>query len=256
MMLNEATLSKLRNMKLQAIGDAFNEQLTGKLYEQMPFEERFGILVDLEWTRRENNRLGRLIKNAGFPIRNASLEDLDFTTRNIDRNLIASLSACNYIFDRRNVLLLGPTGGGKTFLATALGTAAVRKKLAVKYYRMPDLLTELAIAHEEGTHRKLIKQLAKIPLLILDEWLLFPLTVNEARDIFDLVEYRKDFGAVIICSQFEVKGWHPKIGEDCAADAICDRISARSTTIRLEPIESMRRTIAKRDAAQEADGNT
>jgi DNA replication protein DnaC len=254
-MLNETTMTKLRAMKLQAIGDAFNDQFTDKIYEQMPFEDRFGILVDMEWTRRENNRLGRLIKNAGFPMRNACLEDLDFSTRNIDKNLMASLSTCNFIFDRRNLLILGPTGGGKTFLATSLGMAAVRKKLAAKYYKTPDLLTELAVARGEGTLRKLFKQLTKIPLLILDEWLLFPLTVNEARDIFDLLEYRKDFGAVLICSQFEVKGWHSKIGEDCVADAICDRISAKSTTIRLEPTESMRRTIAKRETAQTTDGN-
>jgi DNA replication protein DnaC len=168
---------------------------------------------------------------------------------------MASLSTCNFVFDRRNLLILGPTGGGKTFLATALGMAAVRKKLAAKYYKTPDLLTELAIARGEGVLRKLFNHLAKVPLLILDEWLLFPLTVNEARDLFDLLENRKDFGAVIICSQFEVKGWHPKIGEDCVADAICDRISAKSTTIRLEPAESMRRTLAQRETEQATDGN-
>jgi len=246
-MLNEVTMTKLRSMNLQALGDAFHDQLTGKLCEQMPFEDRFGLLVDIEWTRRENNRLNRLIKKAGFPMRNACLEDLDFTTRDIDKNLIANLSNCNFIFDQRNLLLLGPTGAGKTYLATALGMAAVRKKFTAKYYRTPDLLTELAIARGEGNIRKLIKQLTKFTLLILDEWLLFPLTENEARDIFDLVEYRKDFGAMIICSQFELKGWHPKIGELCVADAICDRISAKSTTVKLEPRESMRRTIARRE---------
>jgi DNA replication protein DnaC len=181
---------------------------------------------------------------------NACLEDLDYTTRKIDKNLIATLSTCNYIFDRRNLLILGPTGGGKTFLAAALGMTAVRKKLTTKYYRTPDLLTDIAIARGEGDIRKFFKQLAKISLLILDEWLLFPLTDNESRDIFDLMEYRKDYGAVIICSQFEKKGWHPKIGETCVADAICDRISAKSTTIKLEPFESMRRTMANREAAQ------
>ena len=144
-------------------------------------------------------------------------------------------------------MLLGPTGGGKTFLATALGMASVRNRLATKYYRTQDLLTELAIARAEGTSRKLIKQLTKFKLLILDEWLLFPLTLDESRDMFDLIEYRKDSGAVIICSQFEIKGWHSKIGEACVADAICDRISAKSTTIKLEPKESMRRTMAKRE---------
>jgi DNA replication protein DnaC len=123
----------------------------------------------------------------------------------------------------------------------------VRKKFSVKYYRTPDLLSDIAMARAEGVQRKFLRQLAKFPLLILDEWLLFPLTENESRDIFDLMEYRKDFGAVIICSQFERKGWPPKIGEPCVADAICDRISAKCTTIRLEPVESMRRTVAKRE---------
>lgn len=250
-MLNEATMKKLREMNLQAIGDAFNDQLVDKTYEQMPFEERFGILVDIEWTRRENNRLTRLIKNAGFPMRNACLEDLDYTTRKIDKSLIANLSACNYIFEQRNLLILGPTGGGKTFLATAFGMAAARKKLTVRYYRTPDLLTDLAVARGEGEIRKFLKRLAKVSLIILDEWLLFPFTENESRDIFDLLEYHKDYGAVIICSQFDLKGWHPKIGEPCVADAICDRISAKSTTIKLEPVESMRRTLAKRETAQD-----
>jgi DNA replication protein DnaC len=127
---------------------------------------------------------------------------------------------------------------------------AARKKLTVKYYRTPDLLTDLAIARGEGDIRKFLKRLSKVSLLILDEWLLFPLNPSESRDVFDLFEYRKDHGAVIVCSQFEVKGWHPKIGEDCVADAICDRISARSTTIKLEPMESMRRTLVKRESAQ------
>ena len=249
-MLNEMTMTKLRSMNLQSLGDAFHDQLTGKDCEQMPFEDRFGLLVDLEWTRRENNRLKRLIKKALFPIRNACLEDLDFTNRDIDKNLIASLSTCNYIFEQRNLLIFGPTGGGKTYLATALGMAAVRKKLAAKYYRTPELLTELSIARSEGNIRKLIKQLTKFTLLILDEWMLFPLAENEARDIFDLIEYRKDFGAMIICSQFEIKGWHSKIGETCVADAICDRISAKSTTIKLEPKESMRRTMSKNETAK------
>jgi len=114
-MLNETTMKKLRDMKLQAVGDAFNDQLIDKNYEQMPFEDRFGLLVDTEWARRENNRLKRLIKNAGFPTQNACLEDLDYTTRRIDRNLIATLSACNYIIDRRNLLILGPTGAERHF---------------------------------------------------------------------------------------------------------------------------------------------
>jgi len=249
-MLNESTMTKLRSMKLASLGEAFNEQLTDKMYESMSFEERFGLLVDIEWIRRKNNRLVRLTKNATFPMSNACLEDLDYSTRKIDKNLIASLSTNNYIFDRRNIIVLGPTGGGKTFLASALGMEAVKRKFAVKYYRTPELLTELAIARGEGDVRRLLKRLSKIPLLILDEWLLFPLTASESRDIFDLFEYRKDYGAVIICSQFEVKGWHPKIGEDCVADAVCDRISAKSTTIKLEPMESMRRTLAKRESVQ------
>ena len=249
-MLNEATTKKLRSMNLQAISEAFNDQLIDKLCDHMPFEDRFGLLVDVEWTRRENNRLARLIKKAGFPSGSACLEDLDYTTRKLDKNLIANLSTCNYINDRQNLLLLGPTGGGKTYLATALGMAAVRKRLTAKYYRTPDLLAELAIARGEGTYRKFVKQLSKIALLIMDEWLLFPLTENEARDLFDLIDSRKDWGAMIICSQFDIMGWHTKIGESCVADAICDRISAKSKTVKLEPQESMRRTIAKRETSQ------
>jgi DNA replication protein DnaC len=248
-MTDEATIGKMRAMNLASMADDFASQLLDKNFERMSFEERFGLLIDGEWTRRENNRLGRLIKNAKYAIGGACVEDIDYSTREIDRKLIARLSTCNYIHDRRNLVILGPTGGGKTYLANALGMAASRKKLSVQYCKTTDLLAELAVLggdHKE--RRRKLDKLAKISLLILDEWLLFPLTDIEARDLFDLIDGRKDNGAVIICSQFEIKGWYDKIGDETVADAIIDRISAKSQMIKLEPKDSMRKLMAKKEA--------
>jgi DNA replication protein DnaC len=252
-MTDEQTITKMRAMKLMSMADDYNTQILDKNYEQMSFEERFGIIIDNEWTRRENNRLSRLIKNANYSIKSACLEDLDYSTRNIDQKLITRLSGCNYIFERRNILLLGPTGGGKSYLANALGITASRRKLTVKYYKTADLLAELGMLRVDHTERRrMLKKLAKLSLMILDEWLLFPLTDLEARDLLDLIDERKDYGAVIICSQFEMQGWFEKIGDVQVADAIIDRINAKSYSIKLEPKDSMRIFAAKIETDQEA----
>jgi DNA replication protein DnaC len=252
-MTDEATISKMRAMKFISMADDFNSQILNKNYEQMSFEERFGIIIDNEWTRRENNRLSRLIKNANYSIKSACLENLDYSSRDIDRKLITRLSDCNYIFEQRNIVLLGPTGGGKTYLANALGIAASRKKLSVRYYKTTDLLTELAILSADPMERRrFLNKLTKISLLILDEWLLFPLTDMETKDLFSLIDERSNYGAVIICSQFEMKGWFEKIGDVAVADAIIDRINAKSYTIKLEPKDSMRIFVAKKEEKPEA----
>lgn len=224
-MLDNNTVSKLREMKLGVMASAFNHQLGNNDFLEMSFEERVGLLVDAEWTSRQNNRMSRLVRNAGFSIPEASLEDIEYhPDRELDKNLITRLGTCNFVDEHHNVIIMGATGGGKTYLANAFGVAAARKLYSVRYIRLPDLLGELAIARAEGTYRKVMKGFKQVELLILDEWLLYPLKDAEAREVLELAEARYKRASTIFCSQFDIGGWHQKIGEPTLADAICDRI--------------------------------
>jgi DNA replication protein DnaC len=239
-MLNENTVMKLHEMKLSGMAEALDIQMRDKDFEQLSFEERFGLIVDAEHSKRQNNRITRLIKDAGYVI-NACIEDIEYhEDRKIDRNLIKRLSTCNYIHSRQNVIILGPTGSGKSFLANALGMAASRMRISVRYAKLPDLLSELAVARGEGRYRKCLKHYLNAKLLILDEWLLFPLSMEESRDLFDLIDVRHSEGSTILCSQFDVSGWHAKIGEPTLADALCDRIVHNAHKIIIGGKDSMR----------------
>ena len=143
--------------------------------------------------------------------------------------------------DCNNIIVLGATGSGKTYLSCAIGMAASRNFLTVRYVRLPELLAELAVARAEGTYRKVIKQYKQVKLLVLDEWLLYPLKEFESRDLLEIVESRHKRASTIYCSQFEVRGWHDKIGEPTLADAICDRIVHDSYTIVIDGVDSMRK---------------
>ena len=224
-MLENNTIAKLREMKLSTMATALEHQLGDSKFHELSFEERIGLLVDAEWTARQNNRLARLTRNAGLSQPEASLEDIEYhPDRELDKALIVRLSTCNFVEEHHNLIIMGATGGGKTYLANAFGNAAARKLYTVRYARLPDLLGELAIARAEGTYRKVMKSLKKVNLLILDEWLLYPLKDSEARDLLEIAEARYKRASTIFCSQFDIGGWHQKIGEPTLADAICDRI--------------------------------
>lgn len=202
-MLTENTITKLQQMRLGAMANAFREQLMDPNMASLPFEDRFGLLVDQEWATRKSNHLRKLIKNAGFAGPGACVEDIEYhADRNLDKAQIARFATCTYITEHHNILLLGATGSGKTYLACALGMAAARNFLTVKYIRLPELLTELAIARGNGTFRKVIQQYKKCSLLILDEWLLYPLKETEARDLLEIAEARHKTSSTIFCSQF------------------------------------------------------
>lgn len=240
-MLTETTVNKLHEMKLSVMASAFKEQLEDNNFSAMSFEERLGLLVDMEWTARKNNRLQKLIRGATYAMPNACIENIEYHgDRNLDKAQIARLSSCQYIAECHNIIILGATGSGKTYLSNAFGMAASRNFYTVKYVRIPDLLGELAIARGEGTYRKVIAKYKQVKLLILDEWLLFPPKESEARDILEIVEGRHKKASTIFCSQFEVAGWYHKIGEPTLADAICDRIVHDSYTILIGGKESMR----------------
>lgn len=241
-MVNEPTVRKLHEMRLSAMAESFQAQLLDPGFQELSFEERFSMLVDLEWARRKSNRLAALIRKADFQQTNACIEDVEYhADRKLDRTQILRLGTSAYIHDKHNIIIMGASGAGKTYLACALGIAACRNFLPVKYIRLPELLNELAVARGEGIFRRVLKAYKKVPLLILDEWLLVSLKESEARDVLEIVEGRHDTASTIFCSQFAPGGWHSKIGESTLADAILDRIVHSSYTITIEGTDSMRK---------------
>jgi len=241
-MVNEATISRLYEMKLSAMAASYRQQTGDGGINRLSFDERFGLLVDTEWTVRKNNRLKRLIRSAGFPISGACIEDIEYRVdRKLDREQIIQLSACTYIVEKHNVIILGATGAGKTYLGCALGMAACRNFYSVKYIRLPDILNELSAARGEGIFQKVMQAYKKIDLLILDEWLLSPLTDLESRDLLEIVEARHSRCSTIFSSQFNPAGWQIKIGEGPLAEAILDRIIHDSFTLIIDGEQSMRK---------------
>lgn len=241
-MLNNTTSEKLREIKLFAMEEAFREQLKGREFLDMSFEDRFGILVDREWLCRKNNRLERLIKNSNYCYSDACLENIEYhADRNLDKNQITRLGTCSYIDEHHNIIILGATGSGKTFMANAFGIAANRNFYTVKYIRLPELLDELALARGDGSYHKAIKKYKQVNLLILDEWLMLPLNEIEARDLLEIIESRYKKASTIFSSQFDIDGWYTKIGYPALADAICDRIAHDSYTIVIKGDDSMRK---------------
>lgn len=240
-MINESTNNKLIEMHLTAMADAFRIQLDDKTMKDVPFEDRFGMLVDVEYTSRKNNRLKRLIRNAELEQPDASIVGIDYKSgRKLNKTLIGRLAACDYIVENRNVFITGATGSGKTYMACAFGMEACKQYFSVKYVRLPDLLVDLQAAREEGCFSDVLKKYTKPTLLILDEWLLIRLNESEARNLFELIHKRRKKTSTIFCSQFREDEWYDRLcnaEENTLADAIMDRISYDSYKVNIESID-------------------
>lgn len=239
-MLNEQTLEKLYAMKLNGMADAFKDQLQQPNINDLPFEDRFALLVDLQWTWKEDRRMKRLLSNAKLKI-NACVEDIDYKTpRGLDKSVILTLAACEWIRNAQNIIITGPTGGGKTYLACALANRACRSGYSAFYIRIPRLFQELAIAKADGTYAKLMSKLAKTKVIILDDLGLAPMTSPERRDLLEVIEDRHGLASTIVATQLPIKNWHDNIRDPTIADAILDRLIHSAHKINLKG-ESMRK---------------
>lgn len=239
-MTNQSTINKLIEMRLSNMADAFRNQLSDPRMKEIPFEDRLGMLVDIEYTSRKNNRLRRLIRKAELDQPDASIMEINYSSgRKLNKSLLQRLATCEYITEHRNIFITGATGGGKTYIACAFGMEACKQYYTVKYVRLPDLLLDLEIARSEGTYKKVMDKYTKPMLLILDEWLLLRLSESESKDIFELLHKRRKKSSTIFCSQFRQDGWYDQLGGDNStiADAILDRIVHDAYKINIESID-------------------
>lgn len=239
--MNNHTIEKLHQMRLHTMAAAFKEELERPNNSDLAFEDRIALMVEREWLFRENRRLGTRLKAAKLR-HQAVLEDIDFRhPRGLEKSLLLSLASCQWIKNHHNVIITGPTGIGKSYVAQALAEKACRERCTAKYYRASRLLQELAMARGDGSYAALLQKIAKTDLLVIDDWGLAPLDALERRDLLEIMEDRHGLRSTLITSQFPVAAWHDLIGEPTFADAILDRIVHNAHKITLDG-ESMRKT--------------
>ncbi|MCP4288280.1 MAG: ATP-binding protein [Gammaproteobacteria bacterium] len=243
-MLNHPTLDKLHELRFTGMAKALTEQMALPDIEDLSFEERLGLLVDREVTEREDRRLQTRLRQAKLK-QTACIEDIDFKQpRGMDKSLILDLAQCQWINKHLNLLITGPTGVGKTWVACALAQKACREGFTSLYLRLPRLLQALPIAKGDGTYPRFLTRLAKVDVLILDDWGLSKLIAEQRRDLLEILEDRHDTRSTIVTSQLPLDQWHHIIGDPTLADAILDRIVHNAYKINLKG-ESMRKNRSK-----------
>lgn len=237
----QITIDKLIAMKLSGMVEGLEEQMNSPVYNDLSFDERFSMLVDKEMTSRENRRLSMLMRRARFRHPNACVEEVDFRAkRGIRKETVLKLGQNEWIKKHRNLIITGPTGVGKTYLACAFGISACRKGISTCYVRLPRFLQEMKVARADGSYIKLLGKISRIQVLIVDDWGLSPLTDTERRDFLEIVEDRHNVRSTIISTQYPVSKWHKIIDDPTIADAICDRLVHNAYTLNLKG-ESMRK---------------
>ena len=234
-MLTEPTIEKLHTLRLGAMAAAWVAQREDTKMSEIDFDGRFGMLVDAEHLARDNKRLARALREAKLRIANACIEDIDYASRReIDRALLRQLATCAWIRSHASVIITGATGTGKSYVACALAQQACRTGHRVLYRRMPRLIEELALAHADGTYTRLLGRLAKIDVLVLDDWGLAPLREQERRDMLEIFDDRHGARSTIVTSQLPVESWHDYVADPTIADALLDRIVHVAHRIKLK----------------------
>lgn len=222
-------------MRLDALADAWLAQQRQPDVVKLGFDERFAMLVDAEWLHRENKRLARALKEAKLKIGQACIEDIDCSAkRELDRAVVRQLATCRWVAEHQNVVIAGATGTGKTYIACALAQQACRKGHRALYRRASRLTDELTLARADGSYARVLARLARVDVLIIDDWGHAPLRDQERRDLLEVLDDRYGVRSTVMTSQLDPKLWHDHIGDPTNADAICDRILHNAHKIRLK----------------------
>lgn len=248
-MLIQQTTQGMRTLKLNAMADAFDQQRCNPTLQELSFEDRIAMLVDHELQARNTRRIARLLKDAKLKSNDAAVENIDFqASRGLDKRLMTSLMAGDWVTKGQNIIFTGPTGVGKTWLASAYANLAARSGYPVLYYRLPRLLEDMEVARDAGNLHKLRHQLSKVRVLILDDWGVCTLTTQGLQDLLEIVDDRVSSLSTIITSQVPIADWHAYLGEPTIADAILDRLVHAAHKIVLKG-ESMRKVKADKERA-------
>lgn len=218
-------IEKLQAMRLHTFVRAWEEQQQKPDIVALSFDERLGLLVEAEWIARENARVARNLREAKLRLSQACIEGIDFNPkRELDKSVVRQLAQCRWVTDKQNIIVTGMTGTGKTYVACALAHAAIRKGHRAVYRRATRLFEELALAHADGTYPALLSRLARVDVLVIDDWGLAPPKDVERRDLLEIVEDRHQARSTIITSQLPTEKWHDHLADPTMADAICDRV--------------------------------
>ena len=238
------TIDKLRDLKLKVMAQMMNDPDSD--LQELGFEERFGMMVEKEWLARKNSRIKRLLSSAALGI-NAFVEDIDYSIeRSIDKKLIQKLATCTFIEQKLNIVVSGKTGSGKTYIACAIGNVACRHDYSTRYFRIPELLLEIQAAKSENQYSKFMRNLQKIKLLILDDIGLKSYTLEESRDILEIVESRYNKSSTILAGQIAHTKWYELFPDPTIADAIMDRVIHNAYILAMDSKRSMREVMAEK----------
>jgi len=224
-MLTEPTMERLKGLKLDAMATTWTEQRKMADISKVDFDERFGLLVDAEWIDRENKRMARLLREAKLKYPQACIEDIDYPAkRELDKATIRQIATGRWLLEHLNICISGATGTGKSYLGCAFAQSACRKGYRAIYRRSPRLFEELRLAYADGTYTKLLTRIAKIDVLVIDDWGLAPVGERERNQLLEVLEDRSESRSTIMTSQLPISKWHEHIGDAMIADAICDRL--------------------------------
>lgn len=238
-MMDQETQDKLNAMRLRTMAQVFRE-LVDKPDNGLTFSEKVGMMVDREWLERDNRRTGRRVKEAKLPVSGAIEEVVPDAARGLDKSVLRSLATCGWIRAKQNVILLGATGVGKSFLGCALANVACRQGFRALYVRVPRLVHHLSVARADGSYASELGKISRFDVLVLDDFLIAPMKDTERRDLLEVLEDRYDHSSTVITSQVPTKTWHEMLSDPTIADAICDRLVHNAHVITLRG-QSMRR---------------